>query len=222
MSRYPADYSSSRYTADYSSSRRSSDPRRPSPYISRNAQELYGIGLYSTSGRSSRADPMLLSQPMEPPTARTGTRYVERPSTSSYYSSTGSSSHAHRGSGSDPFYYGSSTWSSTPGSGSTRSSRLPSASSSVYRDPYYVGHGWEASPSARTSSSTGTRRRSGSEAPQYLPNRRPSYYEVREPSRDLYSSTSGQREYYSGTGTTTSYYPGGYTATRPSERRPWH
>lgn len=92
----------------------------------------------------------------------------------------------------------------------------------AFDDPYYIGAGYGPSPSPRQSPYEPVRRRSNSEARQYLPNRNPSYFGVQQPFRDLYSSNSGQREYYSGTGSSSSYQVGGYTATRPStSHRPW-
>lgn len=95
--------------------------------------------------------------------------------------------------------------------------RLSTASDRrAFENPYYIGPGY--GPDPRSTPYAPSRRRSNSEARQYLPNRNPSYFEVRQPFRDLYSSNSGQREYYSGTGTESSYHAGGYTSRRPSTR----
>lgn len=199
--------------SDHFVSRRSgsSSTRHATPSFSE--YPYRGIGLYDHSTARRESQPhMLLSESMRARRANAG--YAEPTYGYEHRPSQGSSSHANRGS--DGYYYGSSDASSAAYTGSTR---RPSTSS--YRDPYYVGSGWEEHPSSRTSSSAGTRRRSGSEAPHYLPNRNPSYFEVRQPYRDLYASSSGQREYYSGTGQTSSYHPGGHTVTRPSDRRPW-
>lgn len=166
------------------------------PY-SRGPYDLHGIGLHSSSSRSSRNPMPHLTERLHEPRAGSFSR----------------------------------VYSADPRS-STSSDRR------AYDDPAYIGPGYGSSPSPRQSPYEPVRRRSNSEARQYLPNRNPSYFEVRQPFRDLYSSNSGQREYYSGTGATSSYAVGGATSRRPSDynspsvrrpgdyttssRRPWH
>ncbi|SMY28624.1 unnamed protein product [Zymoseptoria tritici ST99CH_1A5] len=78
----------------------------------------------------------------------------------------------------------------------------------AYADPYYLGPGYGPSPPPRQPSMY-SRAPSPSARDAYLPNRRPSYFDATEPSRDLYGSRSG-------TYGSDSSYQAGYTATRPS------
>ncbi|KJX97444.1 hypothetical protein TI39_contig490g00018 [Zymoseptoria brevis] len=71
--------------------------------------------------------------------------------------------------------------------------RLSTASDrAAYADPYYLGPGYGPSPPPRQPSMMFSRAPSPPARDAYLPNRRPSYFEAREPSRDLYGFSSGR------------------------------
>ncbi|CZT17678.1 uncharacterized protein RCC_03515 [Ramularia collo-cygni] len=144
------------------------------------------------------------------PSTSSSSRHLSA-STSSRYPSTSSSDWDRRSQAAarDP-YHVSSNWGSQPSSRSSSadwnrpphydsdrtprasisSNRYSSTSSShpAYTDPAYIGPGWSEHPSSSRSSIQSSRLPSIQEAPGYLPDRRTSFFERRNPSVDLYSS----------------------------------